>query len=113
MNQLQTKYPNLALNKSVTVSGLEVNDGRFTAEMAVDGVVSKTSRVSFAKDVDKQWLTVDLGQEYSISHIKLNSESCPPSFKIQVSMDGTTFTDVHEETKLEDGGTYRHQRNRY
>lgn len=104
MNQLQTKYPNLALNKSVTVSGLEVNDGRFTAEMAVDGVVSKTSRVSFAKDVDEQWLTVDLGQEYSISHIKLNYESCPPSFKIQVSTDGTTFTDVHEETKLEDGG---------
>lgn len=104
MNQLQTKYPNLALNKSVTVSGLEVTDGRFTAEMAVDGVVSKTSRVSFAKDKDEQWLTVDLGQEYSISHLKLNYESCPPSFKIQVSTDGTTFTDVHEESNLEDGG---------
>ncbi|MCI8851088.1 MAG: family 20 glycosylhydrolase [Erysipelotrichaceae bacterium] len=104
MNQLQTKYPNLALNKSVSVSGLEVNDGRFAAELAVDGVVSSTSRVSFAKDVDEQWLTVDLGQEYNISHLKLNYESCPPSFKIQVSTDGTTFTDVHEESNLEDGG---------
>ena len=71
MNQLQTKYPNLALNKSVSVSGLEVNDGRFAAELAVDGVVSSTSRVSFAKDVDEQWLTVDLGQEYEMNKFQM------------------------------------------
>lgn len=40
---------NLALNKDVSVSGLEVSDGRFTAPMAVDGEVSSTSRVSFLR----------------------------------------------------------------
>ncbi|MCI9311907.1 MAG: family 20 glycosylhydrolase [Erysipelotrichaceae bacterium] len=104
MNQLQPKFPNLALNKSVSVSALEVNDGRFTAEMAVDGVVSSTSRVSFSKDADEQWLMVDLGKTYSISHIKLNYESCPPAFQILVSSDGVNYSEVYSESDLDESG---------
>ena len=44
---------NLALHKDVTVSGLEVDDGRLTGEMAVDGIVSVNSRVSFDSTKDE------------------------------------------------------------
>ena len=97
-------YDNLALKKDVSVSGLEVNDGRFTAPMAVDGVVSKTSRVSFAKDKDEQWLLVDLGGRKTVSEFVINYESCPPAFKIQVSTDGVHYKDVYKEENLADGG---------
>lgn len=86
---------NLALNKPVSVSGLEVNDGRFTADKAVDGVVSKESRVSFAKTADEQWLCVDLEKEMTVSNFVINYESQAPSFKIQVSTDGANYTDVY------------------
>ena len=97
-------YDNLALKKDVSVSGLEVNDGRFTAPMAVDGVVSKKSRVSFAKDKDEQWLLVDLGGRKTVSEFVINYESCPPAFKIQVSTDGVHYKDVYKEENLADGG---------
>ena len=101
---LRSKYENLALNKRVNVSGLEVNDGRFTADKAVDGVVSKESRVSFAKDKDEQWLLVDLGGRKTVSEFVINYESCPPAFKIQVSTDGIHYKDVYKEENLADGG---------
>lgn len=101
---LRSKYENLALNKRVNVSGLEVSDGRFTAPMAVDGVVSKESRVSFAKDKDEQWLLVDLCGRKTVSEFVINYESCPPAFKIQVSTDGIHYKDVYKEENLADGG---------
>ncbi len=94
-------YDNLALKKDVSVSGLEVNDGRFTAPMAVDGVVSKKSRVSFAKDKDEQWLLVDLGGRKTVSEFVINYESCPPAFKIQVSTDGIHYKDVYKKKILQ------------
>ena len=101
VENLQPAVPNLALNQPVTVSGLEVSDGRFTAEMAVDGIVSKESRVSFAKDKDEQWLQVDLGEVKSISTFVLNYESQCPSYEIQVSEDGETFTKVYEASGIQ------------
>ncbi len=98
---LKVKYENLALNKSVSVSGLEVNDGRFTADKAVDGVVSSTSRVSFAKDKDEQWLEVDLGKVENISHFVINYESQAPSFKIQVAGEDKVYQDVYEVSGLD------------
>lgn len=86
---------NLALNKEVEVSSLEVSDGRFTADLAVDGIVSGTSRVSFGKTADEQWLLVDLGEVKTISDFVLNYESQAPKYKIQVSEDGETYTDVY------------------
>ena len=100
MENLQPAVPNLALNQPVTVSGLEVNDGRFTADKAVDGIVSKESRVSFAKDKDEQWMLVDLGESKSISSFVLNYESQCPSYEIQVSEDGETFNKVYEASGI-------------
>ena len=65
--ELGIERENLALNKDVDVSGLEVSDGRFTADKAVDGIVSSDSRVSFSRASDEQWLLVDLGDIYEIS----------------------------------------------
>ena len=67
---------NLALNQSVTVSGTEVSDGRFTGEMAVDGEVSNTSRWSPAK-LDNQWLVVDMGDEYRIDQTRQGKRRMP------------------------------------
>ena len=85
-------YSNIALNRPVSASSLEVGDGRFTAPMAVDGVVSKDSRVSFGKTADNQWLLVDLGSRKTVSEFVINYESCPPAFKIQVSTDGVKLS---------------------
>ena len=97
---------NLALNKDVTVSGLEVNDGRFTADKAVDGIVSKDSCVSFAKNQDEQWMVVDLGQVYNISELVIQYESQVPKYKIEVSTDGETYTQVYSfsDDSLAQGG---------
>ena len=86
---------NLALNKEVEVSSLEVSDGRFTEDLAVDGIVSSDSRVSFGKTADEQWLLVDLGGVKTVSDFVLNYESQVPKYKIQVSEDGEIYTDVY------------------
>lgn len=100
MENLQPAVPNLALNQPVTVSGLEVNDGRFTADKAVDGIVSKESRVSFAKDKDEQWMIVDLGMRRTVSHFVLNYESQCPAWELQVSTDDVHYETVHEASGI-------------
>ena len=100
-DNLKTRYPNLALNKDVSVSGLEVNDGRWTAPMAVDGIVSSDSRVSLAKDKDEQWLEVDLGKTETISNFVINYESQVPAFKIQVAGEDKVYRDIYEVSNLE------------
>uniref|UniRef100_UPI00243316FC discoidin domain-containing protein n=2 Tax=Thomasclavelia cocleata TaxID=69824 RepID=UPI00243316FC len=99
------KSENYALNRPVSVSGLEVNDGRFTAEMAVDGIVTKESRVSFAKDKDEQWLLVDLEETKIIDEINIRYESAVDKYEIQVSEDGEEFTTVYtkDETTANNG----------
>lgn len=95
---------NLALNKEVSVSGLEVNDGRFTADKAVDGIVTKESRVSFAKDQDEQWLLVDLGDVNTISEVVINYESAVGKYEIQVSEDGENFETVYVKNEATTNG---------
>lgn len=95
---------NLALHKVVTVSGLEVNDGRFTADKAVDGIVSDTSRVSFSKAADEQWMLIDMEETKTISEIVINYESQVPSFRIEVSQDGTKYEEVYNKTDGANGG---------
>ena len=104
----QTQKRNLALNKDVTVSGTEVNDGRLTGEMAVDGEVSNTSRWSPAK-LDNQWLVVDLGDEYRIDQIIINFSAVSPEYKVLVSTtnsdDETDWTEVHSVSTEMDKST--------
>lgn len=84
---------NIALNASATVSGLEVNDGRFTPNLAVDG--DEGTRLSFAKDNDNQWLVLDLGDLYDISVIEISFFERVSEYEIYVSEDGESFTKVY------------------
>ena len=86
---------NLALQKQTQVSGLEVNDGRFTSDLAVDGLVNKDSRVSFAKNQDEQWLLIDLNDTYEVATFVIQFESAVGKYDIQVSDNGTDFTTIY------------------
>jgi hypothetical protein len=99
----------LSQGKTATASSVETpasssctNQGGCTAAKAVDGN-SSTRWASNASD--PQWLEVDLGQTYGITHVKLNWETAyGKAYKIQVSNDGTTWTDAYSTT-TGDGGT--------
>ncbi|MDB5053417.1 MAG: coagulation factor 5/8 type domain protein, partial [Bacilli bacterium] len=53
---------------------------------------------------DPQWISVDLGTTSSISHVVLNWEGAyGKSYVIEVSTDGTTWTNVYSTT-TGDGG---------
>jgi len=91
---------NIALNKSVTVSSIE--DNTLTGPNAVDG--NGATRWASAEGIDPQWITVDLGNTYSINRIKINWEAAyGKSFLVQVSTDNsnwTTLRDVQNNTSL-------------
>lgn len=97
LNQLLANY-NIALGAKTTVSGLEVNDGRFTSELAVDG--NEDTRLSFARDKDEQWLLVDLGDTFDISRLEISFFEHVSAYEVYVSEDGESFTKVYE---LSDG----------
>ncbi|MBR6562933.1 MAG: family 20 glycosylhydrolase [Clostridia bacterium] len=92
---------NVAYNAHATVSGLEVNDGRFTAEMAVDG--NENTRLSFARDVDTQWLMLDLGKEYDLSVIEIDFFERVPQYEIYASTDGESFEKIYEVSDTTEG----------
>lgn len=92
---------NVALDADVTVSGLEVDDGRFTAEMAVDG--NENTRLSFARDVDTQWLLLDLGREYDLSVIEIDFFERVPRYEIYASADGESFERIYEVSDTTEG----------
>ncbi|MGG0239183.1 carbohydrate-binding protein [Bacillus rhizoplanae] len=93
---------NLALNKTVTSNGSLVG---FEASKVVDGSASSGSKWSSNTTGDK-WLMVDLGQNYDISRwvvkhageggdtLSLNTKN----YKLQGSLDGTTWTDLDSVT---------------
>jgi aryl-phospho-beta-D-glucosidase BglC (GH1 family) len=91
---------NIALNKSVTVSSVE--DNTLTGSNAVDG--NGSTRWASAEGIDPQWITVDLGNTYSINRIKINWEAANgKNFLVQVSTDNsnwTTLRDVQNNTSL-------------
>lgn len=87
---------NLALNKPATASSVEVN--AFNPSLAVDGVVSSSSRWSSAH-TDNEWITVDLGERQEISKVVLRWEGAyAKGYKLQVSEDGQRWTDVYTTT---------------
>ncbi|MCW3785768.1 galactose-binding domain-containing protein [Plebeiibacterium sediminum] len=90
---------NLALNKTTTTSS-ETSEGRGSA-MAVDGD-GGTRWESVSED--PRWIAIDLGQSYSIGRVVLDWEGAfGKEYKIQVSDDNSTWTDVYTETNS-DGG---------
>ncbi|MBR4799059.1 MAG: family 20 glycosylhydrolase, partial [Clostridia bacterium] len=95
---------NIALGANVSVSGLEVQDGRLTAEMAVDG--DSSTRLSFARDKDEQWLIIDLGEAGTVSKIEIEFFEHVESYDIFVSEDGEEYTKV---VSVRDGATMKRQ----
>jgi hypothetical protein len=91
---------NAALNRPATASSTE-NAGT-PASAAVDG--NATTRWSSAFS-DPQWLQVDLGASEPVCGVGLTWETAyATAYKIQVSGDGTTWTDVYSTT-TSTGGT--------
>jgi hypothetical protein len=79
---------NLALNKPVTASSVEASG--LVAANAVDG--NSTTRWSSTYS-DLQWITVDLGANYSVREVDLNWETaCGKNYLIQTSTDNVAWT---------------------
>ncbi|MEE4542109.1 discoidin domain-containing protein [Streptomyces sp. V4-01] len=84
----------LSQGKPTTASSAE-NAGT-AASLATDGNTGTRWSSAFS---DPQWLQVDLGIAQPISQVTLNWETAyAKSFKIQVSNDATTWTDVYSTT---------------
>ncbi|MFQ8601097.1 MAG: discoidin domain-containing protein [Oscillospiraceae bacterium] len=59
-----------------------MQDGRFTAEMAVDGDMS--TRVSFGYD-DYQYFKIDLGKTYALNQVKIYFGELPNKYEVYVA----------------------------
>ncbi len=91
---------NLALNKPVTASSIE--NSAYPANYLVDGNTGTRWSSQFW---DPQWITIDLGATYNISRVKLLWETAyGRSYRIQVSTNGTNWTDIYG-TSNGTGGT--------
>jgi beta-glucanase (GH16 family) len=86
--------PNLALGKTATASTTE--KAEFDASKAVDG--DPITRWS-SGPADPQWLQVDLGKSYPLTHATLTWEAaCATAYELQTSTDGTAWTTVVSKT---------------
>ncbi len=91
---------NYALNRPATVSGLEVNDGRFTQAMALDG--NTATRLSFSANQDEQWLLVDLESVKTVNKVVIKFFEHISDYSVLVSEDGVEFTEVARVQKGKD-----------
>ncbi|HEV8253618.1 MAG TPA: cellulase family glycosylhydrolase [Vicinamibacteria bacterium] len=90
---------NLALNRPANASSNA--NGSYGAKRAFDGNTGTRWGSTYS---DPQWISVDLGSAQAISRVKLNWEGAyARAYKIQVSNDGTTWTDAYSTTSG-DGG---------
>jgi beta-glucanase (GH16 family) len=90
---------NIAQGKPTTASSTE-NAGT-PAASATDGNTGTRWSSGFG---DPQWLQVDLGQSYNISHVTLNWEAAyGRAYQIQTSPNGSTWTTIYSTT-TGDGG---------
>ncbi len=90
----------VALNKTATVSGSE--SASYPASYAVDG--NSTTRWASARTT-AEWLQVDLGATYALSQVQIRwGNGYASGYKIQLSPDGTTWTDAYATT-VGAGGT--------
>ncbi|GAA4587640.1 discoidin domain-containing protein [Planotetraspora phitsanulokensis] len=84
----------LSQGKTATASSTE--NGGTPASAAVDGNTGTRWSSAFS---DPQWLQVDLGAAATIGSVVLNWETASgKAFKIQVSNDGSAWTDVYSTT---------------
>uniref|UniRef100_A0A4Y8PSU6 beta-glucosidase n=2 Tax=Paenibacillus athensensis TaxID=1967502 RepID=A0A4Y8PSU6_9BACL len=84
---------NLALNKTAVAYSVT---GANTASLATDGNPGTRWESQFS---DPQWIYVDLGASTTVSSVKLVWETASAkSYKIQVSTNATSWTDVYTQT---------------
>jgi beta-glucanase (GH16 family) len=82
---------NIAQGRTTTASSAESSS--FPAGNATDGNVTTRWSSAFS---DPQWLQVDLGQSYDITHATLTWEAaCASAYQIQTSADGTNWSTVY------------------
>jgi hypothetical protein len=98
-----TQEDGIARGKPVKASSTYVEPGNdYRPENAVDGLPDTRWSSEFS---DPQWLAIDLGTPIRISRVVLDWEvACAQSYAIQVSLDGTTWTDVYT-ANAGNGGT--------
>jgi hypothetical protein len=86
--------PNIAYRCKAEASEYLVNDGRFTADMAVDGVVNRSCQLQFSPK-DDSWLLLDLGKIKSFNRFVITFSEHVPEYKILVSDDGETWREIY------------------
>jgi hypothetical protein len=85
----------LSQGRPVTASSVQP-DSSWVAANAVDGNTGTRWSSDFS---DPQWLEIDLGATHSITKVVLDWEiAYAVAFQIQVSDDGTTWTDIYSTT---------------
>ncbi|MGI2293553.1 discoidin domain-containing protein [Paenibacillus sp. GXUN7292] len=100
--QAEAADVNLALNKPAVASSTEHDNGvpwpHLLPEKAVDG--SASSRWS-ADRTDDEWFYVDLGESMTVSRVVINwlTDAMAEKFKIQVSNDKETWTNVYADDR--------------
>jgi len=89
----------IAQGRPTTASSTE--NTTFPASNATDGNASTRWSSAFS---DPQWIQVDLGQSYNISHVTLDWEAAyGKAYQIQTSADGSSWTTIYSTT-TGDGG---------
>lgn len=84
------------LSTGKTATALSYQDP-FVAASAFDN--DPGTRWGSVTGVDPQWITVDLGQNRTVTNIKLKWETAyAKSFKLQISADGSNWTDMYSTT---------------
>lgn len=90
----ETEGVNVALNKSVSVSSVELP---FNGVNAVDG--DKGTRWASEYSDAPQWLQIDLGTVHSFNEVVLHWEAAyAKSYLIQTSADGSNWATIYETT---------------
>ena len=93
---------NIALNKTATASSIEDNNAQMAASKAVDG--DAATRWS-SDSLDNQYITVDLGNTYSLNGVRLLWEAAyATNYHVDLSTDGTNWTTAYTDSSA-DGGT--------
>jgi len=93
--QAQSGETLLSRNRPATSSSNET--ATLSPAKAVDGLTS--TRWASAEGQDPQWISVDLGSQFAITHVRLNWEvAFGRAYQIQVSDNGTSWTSIFTTT---------------
>lgn len=90
---------------TATVSGIEVNDGRWTADKIIDGIINpdasgaEQSRWSSnLTNTGLPWAQVNFAQAHMLDHVNIEfGSACPIKWDFQVSYDGSNFQTIRSE----------------